>query len=102
MSNRSQEAVRSFQQDVRAIDPKVLAAAMGGNDQPPEEPLLSTFEEGFGYFTDAAVGRSLKQYEFVRKVSMEASPSHPCLIIEHSSVGLLPPLYGSRCEFLLS
>ncbi|KIL69157.1 hypothetical protein M378DRAFT_184402 [Amanita muscaria Koide BX008] len=75
MSNRSQEAVRSFQQEVRAIDPKVLAAAMGGNDQPPEEPLLSTFEEGFGYFTDAAVGRSLKQYEFVRKLGWAASSS---------------------------
>jgi serine/threonine-protein kinase SRPK3 len=41
---------------------------MGGVDEPPEEPLLSTFEEGDGYFTAAAVGRSLKQYEFVRKV----------------------------------
>ncbi|KAM6497257.1 Protein kinase-like domain containing protein [Amanita muscaria] len=74
-TNRSQEAVRSFQQDVRAIDPKVLAAAMGGNDHPPEEPLLSTFEEGFGYFTDAAVGRSLKQYEFIRKLGWAASSS---------------------------
>jgi len=63
-----QEELSSFQEDVKAIDPKVLATAMGGIDEPPEEPLLSTFEEGFGYFTSAAVGRSLKQYEFVRKV----------------------------------
>lgn len=59
----------SFPQDVKAVDPNVLAAAMGGTE-PPEEPIFSTFEEGFGYFTDAAVSRSLKQYEFVRKVSM--------------------------------
>ena len=70
--NGSQEAQSSFPlaQDVKAIDPKVLADAMGGIDQPPEEPIFSTFEDGFGYFTDAAVGRSLKQYEFVRKVSI--------------------------------
>jgi serine/threonine-protein kinase SRPK3 len=42
----------------KAIDPKVLASAdaMGGS------LLFSTFEDGFGYFTDAAVSRSLKQY----------------------------------------
>jgi serine/threonine-protein kinase SRPK3 len=67
-TNGSQEARSSFPQDVKAIDPKVLAAAMGGRDQPPEEPIFSTFEDGFGYFTDAAVSRSLMQYEFVRKV----------------------------------
>ena len=64
------DARSCFPQDVKAIDPKVLAVAMGGSDQPPEEPIFSTFEDGFGYFTDAAVGRSLKQYEFVRKVSV--------------------------------
>ncbi|KIJ92047.1 hypothetical protein K443DRAFT_459647 [Laccaria amethystina LaAM-08-1] len=48
---------------------------MGGVDEPPEEPLLSTFEEGDGYFTAAAVGRSLKQYEFVRKLCWAASSS---------------------------
>ncbi|EDQ99862.1 uncharacterized protein LACBIDRAFT_315201 [Laccaria bicolor S238N-H82] len=64
----------SFQQDVKAIDPKVLAAAMGG-DVPPEEPLLSTFEEGFGYFTCAAVERSLGQYQFVRKLGWAANSS---------------------------
>jgi len=63
-----EEELSSFLEDVKAIDPKVLATAMGGIDKPPEEPLLSTFEEGFGYFTSTAVGRSLKQYEFVRKV----------------------------------
>jgi serine/threonine-protein kinase SRPK3 len=57
-----------FQQEAKAIDPKVLTTAMGGIDKPPEEPLFSTFEEGFGYFTATAVGRSLEQYEFVRKV----------------------------------
>lgn len=72
------ELSASFQRDVKAIDPKVLATAMGGNDEPPEEPLLSTFEEGYGYFTAAAVGRSLKQYEFVRKVRVRASSSQPC------------------------
>ena len=68
MPESFQEELSSFQQDVKAIDPKVLTTAMGGFDEPPEEPLLSTFEEGFGYFTAAAVKRSLKQYEFVRKV----------------------------------
>jgi len=98
-----QEELSAFQQDVRAIDPKVLATAMGGFDEPPEEPLLSTFEEGFGYFTAAAVGRSLKQYEFVRKVRMCELPCpNPVLIIEFSWVGLLPPLCGSRCEFLIN
>lgn len=101
MSNRPQE-VLSFEQEIKAIDPKVLAAAMGGSDQPPEEPLFSTFEEGFGYFTDAAVGRSLKQYEFIRKVSMRTSPSQLCLIIECSLVGLLPPPCGSHCESLVN
>ena len=93
----------SFQQDVKAIDPKVLAAAMGGNDVPPEEPLLSTFEEGFGYFTAAAVGRSLAQYQFVRKVRMFELPSvNPVLIIQVSWVGLLTPPCGSRCELLIN
>ena len=36
----------SFQQDIKEIDPKVLTTAMGGTDEPPEEPLLSTFEKG--------------------------------------------------------
>jgi serine/threonine-protein kinase SRPK3 len=45
-----------FQQDVKAIDPTHLATAMGGTEEPPEEPLLATLEEGFGYFTTAAVG----------------------------------------------
>lgn len=63
----------SFQQDVKTIDPKVLAEAMRGTDVPPEENLLSTFEEGFGYFTSAAVGRSLKQYRLVRKLGWAAN-----------------------------
>jgi serine/threonine-protein kinase SRPK3 len=62
----------AFLEELKAIDPKVLASVMGG-DEPPEEPLLSTFEEGFGYFTAAAVNRSLKQYQFVRKVSVYMS-----------------------------
>ena len=95
----SHQELSAFQQDVKAIDPKVLATAMGGIDEPPEEPLLSTFEEGFGYFTAAAVGRSLKQYEFVRKVRMCELPSlNPVLRIEFSLVGLPPPPCGSHCE----
>ena len=74
MPEGSQEELSAFQQDAKAIDPKVLATAMGGIDEPPEEPLLSTFEEGHGYFTAAAVGRSLRQYEFVRKVRMCGLP----------------------------
>ena len=70
----SERELSPFQQDLRAIDPKVLADAMGGGDEPPEEPLLSSFEEGFGYFSDAAVGRKLKHYNFARKVSTWASP----------------------------
>jgi serine/threonine-protein kinase SRPK3 len=57
-----------FRQDLKATNPQTLAAAMGDFDEPPEEPLFSSFEEGFGYFTTAAVGNSLAQYEFVRKV----------------------------------
>lgn len=59
-----------FERDIKAIDRKALDTAMGGRDKPPEEPLLSTFEEGFGYSTAAVVGRSLKRYEFVRKVRL--------------------------------
>ncbi len=103
MPEGSQEELSAFQQDLKAIDPNVLATAMGGTEEPPEEPLLSTFEEGFGYFTAAAVGRSLKQYEFVRKVCMCDLPSlNSVLIIEYSWVGLLPPLCGSPCEFLIN
>ncbi len=57
-----------FRQELKAIDPKSLAAAMGNPAAPPEEPMFSSFEEGFGYFSTAAVGRSLVHYEFVRKV----------------------------------
>jgi serine/threonine-protein kinase SRPK3 len=56
----------SFQQEVKAIDPEVLAAAMGGREEPPEEPLLSTFGEGLGYHTSATVGRTMGQYLFAR------------------------------------
>ncbi|KDR79389.1 hypothetical protein GALMADRAFT_62926 [Galerina marginata CBS 339.88] len=76
MPNKLQQAaLQSFEEEVKATDPKILAASMGGNDQPPEEPLLATFEEGFGYFTDAAVGRSLKQYHFARKLGWAGSSS---------------------------
>lgn len=82
------EELSAFQQDVKAIHPKVLATSMGGNDVPPEEPLLSTFEEGFGYFTAAAVGRSLKQYEFVRKVRMFELPlRQPLVLIVQGQLG---------------
>ncbi|KXN81041.1 Serine/threonine-protein kinase SRPK [Leucoagaricus sp. SymC.cos] len=65
--DNSKERTSVFREELKAIDSEVLATAMGG-DEPPEEPLLSTFEEGFGYFTTAAVNRSLNQYQFVRKV----------------------------------
>ena len=100
--NGSQEARSSFPQDVKTIDPKVLADAMRGNDQLPEEPIFSTFEDGFGYTTDAAVNRSLKWYEILRKVSIWPSPSQLLLIIEHSLVGLFLPLCGSRCELFIN
>ena len=64
-----------FRQELKTIDPKTLAATMGNSDAPPEEPLFSSFEEGFGYFSTAAVGRSLVHYEFVRKVRSESSVS---------------------------
>ena len=102
MPENSQEELSAFQQDIKAIDPKVLATAMGGTDEPPEEPLFSTFEEGYGYFTAAAVGRSLKQYEFVRKVRNWHVWAFPSLIIEYSWVGLLPPLCGSHGEVLIN
>ncbi|KAF7761326.1 hypothetical protein Agabi119p4_10735 [Agaricus bisporus var. burnettii] len=63
-----------FLEELKAIDPKVLATAMGG-DEPREEPLLKTFEEGYGYFTAAAVNRRLKQYQFVRKLGWAGSSS---------------------------
>jgi hypothetical protein len=76
-----------FQQDIKAIDPQVLATVMRGIDESAEEPLLSTFEEGFGYFTSAAVGRSLGQYEFVRNVRMSELRPSPVLIIETAGLG---------------
>jgi hypothetical protein len=96
------QAQLSFQRDIKAIDPEDLAAAMGGREEPPEEPLLSSFEEGFGYHTSAAVGRTLGRYKFARKVRKPTSSSRSCLIIEGSSAGqpVLPS--GSRCEFPLS
>jgi serine/threonine-protein kinase SRPK3 len=103
MSEASQEAEPTFRQtqsyfqrDLKAIDPKALADAMGG-DQPPEEPLLSSYEDGFGYFTAAAVGRSLGQYQFARKVRTWLPRSSPYLTIQDSSVGPLPHLCGSLC-----
>jgi hypothetical protein len=100
MHQSLQEGAPDFQQELKTIDPKVLDAAMGGPGGPPEEPLLSTFEDGFGYITSAAVRRSLKQYFFVRKVRMcEFSYLSTLLIIEFSWVGLLPHRCGSRCEF---
>ncbi|EKM77126.1 hypothetical protein AGABI1DRAFT_122191 [Agaricus bisporus var. burnettii JB137-S8] len=61
-------------EELKAIDPKVLATTMGG-DEPREEPLLKTFEEGYGYFTTAAVNRHLKHYQFVRKLGWAGSSS---------------------------
>ncbi|KAJ3572328.1 hypothetical protein NP233_g3166 [Leucocoprinus birnbaumii] len=46
-----------------------------GNNEPPEEPLLASLTDGFGYFTTAAVNRSLGQYQFVRKLGWAASSS---------------------------
>ncbi|EDR00830.1 uncharacterized protein LACBIDRAFT_333731 [Laccaria bicolor S238N-H82] len=78
----------SFPQEVKAIDPKLLTAAMGGRAVPPEEPLLSTFEEGFGYITSAAVRRSLNEYQIVRKVHFFKLPSvNPFLIIKLAGLG---------------
>ncbi|KXN85126.1 Serine/threonine-protein kinase SRPK [Leucoagaricus sp. SymC.cos] len=70
----SQERAFAFREEFKAIDSEVLATAMGG-DEPPEEPLLSTFEEGFGYFTAAAVNSSLRDYQFVRKLGWAVSSS---------------------------
>lgn len=91
-----QQAQSFFQQDLKAVDPAALANAMGG-DKPPEEPLLSTFEEGFGYFTAAAVGRLMERYQFARKVRTWLPRFHQYLIIRDSSVGQLPHLCGSLC-----
>jgi hypothetical protein len=98
MSMGSQE-LSPFQQDLKTIDPEVLSDAMGDSNQPPEEPLLSTFEEGFGYHTAVAVGRSLGRYLFARKVRIPTSPSQPHLIVERSLAGQLALRSGSRCEF---
>ncbi|KXN80718.1 Protein kinase dsk1, partial [Leucoagaricus sp. SymC.cos] len=73
------ERASVFQEELKTIDSEVLATAMGG-DEPPEEPLLSTFEEGFGYFTAAAVNRSLSQYQFVRKLSLGWAVSSSVLL----------------------
>ena len=68
--DESPEAQLSFQQEIKTISSRTLVIAMGGCNWPPEEPLLSSYEEGFGYFTAAALGYSLKQYRFIRKVRM--------------------------------
>ncbi|EDR03874.1 uncharacterized protein LACBIDRAFT_331109 [Laccaria bicolor S238N-H82] len=57
---------------------------MGGRAVPPEEPLLSTFEEGFGYITSAAVGLSLNEYQLVRKLGWAANSS-VWLALDHSA-----------------
>ncbi|EDR00175.1 uncharacterized protein LACBIDRAFT_314745 [Laccaria bicolor S238N-H82] len=57
---------------------------MGGRAVPPEEPLLSTFEEGFGYITSAAVGRSLNEYQLVCKLGWAANSS-VWLALDHSA-----------------
>jgi serine/threonine-protein kinase SRPK3 len=58
----------AFLAELQAMDPKVLATAMGGYE-PPEEPFFKTYEEGFGYYTSVAANRQIKQYELMRKVS---------------------------------
>jgi hypothetical protein len=100
MSTESQEELSPFQRNVRTIDPKLLADAMGASDRPPEEPLLSDICDGYGYHTAVAPGRALGNYMFVRKVRSKTSSPQPRLIIECSSVGQFPPLSGSRSEFL--
>ena len=68
MPEHFEEELSAFQQDVKAIDPKVLSTVMGGVNKPPEEPLLLNLEEGYRYFTTAVTRCSLKQYEFICKV----------------------------------
>ena len=41
-----------FEQRVKAIHSKVPAVAREESDQPPEEPLLLTFEESIGSVND--------------------------------------------------
>ena len=64
----SREPPPTFEDDVKSVDLELLAAAMGGSGLPPEEPLLLTYEAGFGYSPDAAVGRTLNHYLLARKV----------------------------------
>ncbi|KXN83472.1 Serine/threonine-protein kinase SRPK [Leucoagaricus sp. SymC.cos] len=63
---------QAFRQELKTIDPKDLAEAMGG-DKPPEEDLLSSFDDGLGYFTTAAPKRWLKHYWLVRKLGWASS-----------------------------
>lgn len=49
-------------------DPVDIARAMGGSSEPPEEPLLASPEDGYGYYPSAIIGNGIKQYAFLRKV----------------------------------
>ncbi|XP_006463037.1 hypothetical protein AGABI2DRAFT_119847 [Agaricus bisporus var. bisporus H97] len=72
--NTPQREAQAFLAELKAIDPKILATSMGG-DEPREEPLLKTFEEGYGYFTAAAVNRHIRHYQFIRKLGWANSSS---------------------------
>lgn len=70
MLRGSPEKLLAFEQEVKAIDPKVLVTAMGGIDTPPEEPLLASMDDGYGYSPTTSVGTFMGQYKFIRKVSI--------------------------------
>ncbi|KAJ3563528.1 hypothetical protein NP233_g8883 [Leucocoprinus birnbaumii] len=77
------EKEKVFQQELRAIDLKDLVIAMGGHDKPPEENLFAAFDEGFGFDTSAAVNRSVKEYQYVRKLGW-ATSSTVWLVLDKS------------------
>ncbi|KAJ3569389.1 hypothetical protein NP233_g5080 [Leucocoprinus birnbaumii] len=64
-----EDQARIFLQELKATDPKELVKSMGGHRKPPEENLFASYDEGFGYITSVAVGRSVEGFKFVRKTA---------------------------------
>lgn len=62
------QAQITFENEVPTLDPAVVSLSMGNRDNPPEEPLLLSLQDGFGYNVAAANGRTLSGFHLVRKV----------------------------------
>ncbi|XP_006455847.1 hypothetical protein AGABI2DRAFT_121767 [Agaricus bisporus var. bisporus H97] len=69
------QAQITFENEVPTLDPAVVSLSMGNRDNPPEEPLLLSLQDGFGYNVAAANGRTLSGFHLVRKLGWSNSCS---------------------------